>query len=99
MLRDIRADENVAINSRSSFVCQQMRVGNFRTSDFEKLPKLVAEIFPIYLGKTYSRTNAYLKTTARNNVSVLDFIMHYLLHVSAPIGGHLQAKCTQNILR
>jgi hypothetical protein len=42
-------------------------------------------------------TNAILKTTVRNNVSVLDFIVHYLLHVSAPIGGHLQVKCTQNI--
>jgi hypothetical protein len=37
---------------------------------------------------------AFLKTTVSNNVSVLDFIMHYLLHVSAPIGGHLQVKCT-----
>jgi hypothetical protein len=44
-------------------------------------------------------TNAFLKTTVRNNVSVLDFIVHYLLHVLAPIGGHLQVKCTQNILR
>jgi hypothetical protein len=44
-------------------------------------------------------TNAFLKTTVRNNVSVLDFIVHYLLHFSAPIGGHLQVKCTQNILR
>jgi vacuolar-type H+-ATPase subunit I/STV1 len=43
-------------------------------------------------------TNAFLKTTVRNNVSVLDFIVHYLLlQVSAPIGGHLQVKCTQNI--
>jgi hypothetical protein len=41
-------------------------------------------------------TNAFLKTTVRNNVSVLDFIVHYLLHVSDPIGGHLQVKCTQN---
>jgi imidazolonepropionase-like amidohydrolase len=47
----------------------------------------------------YTDTNAFLKTTVRNNVSVLDFIVHYLLHVSAPIGGHPQAKCTQNILR
>jgi hypothetical protein len=39
----------------------------------------------------------FLKTTVRNNVSVLDFIVHYLLHVSAPIGGHLQVVCTQNI--
>jgi hypothetical protein len=39
----------------------------------------------------------FLKTTVRNNVSVLDFIVHYLLHVSAPIGGHLQVKCTQTI--
>jgi hypothetical protein len=39
-------------------------------------------------------TNAFLKTTVHNNVSVLDFIVHYLLHVSAPIGGHLQVKCT-----
>jgi hypothetical protein len=38
--------------------------------------------------------NAFLKTTVRNNVSVFDFIVHYLLHVSAPIGGHLQVKCT-----
>jgi hypothetical protein len=44
-------------------------------------------------------SNAFLKTIVRNNVSVLDFIVHYLLHVSAPIGGHLQVKCTQNILR
>jgi hypothetical protein len=43
------------------------------------------------------RTNAFLKTTVRNNVSVLDFIVHYLLHVSAPIGGHLQVKRTQYI--
>jgi hypothetical protein len=43
--------------------------------------------------------NAVLKTTIRNNVSVLDFIVHFLLHVSAPIGGRLQVKCTQNILR
>jgi hypothetical protein len=42
-------------------------------------------------------TNAFLKTTVSNNVSVLEFIVHYLLHVSAPIGGHLQVKCTQNI--
>jgi hypothetical protein len=35
-------------------------------------------------------TNAFLKTTVRNNVSVLYFIVHYLLHVSAPIGGHPQ---------
>jgi hypothetical protein len=41
-------------------------------------------------------TNAFLKTTVRNNVFVLDFILHYLLHVSAPIGGHLQVICTQN---
>jgi hypothetical protein len=34
----------------------------------------------------------FLKTTVRNNVSVLDYIVHYLLHVSAPIGGHLQIK-------
>jgi hypothetical protein len=32
-------------------------------------------------------TNAFLKATARNNVSVLDFIVHYLLHVSALYGG------------
>jgi hypothetical protein len=44
-------------------------------------------------------TNAFLRTTVCNNVSVLDFIVHYLLHVSAPTGGHLQVKCTQNILR
>jgi hypothetical protein len=42
-------------------------------------------------------TNAFLKTTVRNNVFVLDFIVHYLLHVSAPIGGHLQVICTQKI--
>jgi hypothetical protein len=42
-------------------------------------------------------TNAFLKTTVRNNVFVIDFILHYLLHVSAPIGGHLQVICTQNI--
>jgi hypothetical protein len=42
-------------------------------------------------------TNALLKTTVRNNVFVLDFIVHYLLHVSAPIGDHLQVICTQNI--
>jgi hypothetical protein len=42
-------------------------------------------------------TNDFLKTTIHNNVSVLDFIVHYLLHVLAPIGGHLQVKCTQNI--
>jgi hypothetical protein len=44
-------------------------------------------------------TNAFLKTTVCNNVSVLNFIVHYLLYVSAPIGGHPQVKCTQNILR
>jgi hypothetical protein len=38
-------------------------------------------------------TNAFLKTTVRNNISVLNFIVHYLLDVSAPIGGHLQVKC------
>jgi hypothetical protein len=32
----------------------------------------------------------FLKTTVRNNVFVLDFIVHYLLQVSALIGGHLQ---------
>jgi hypothetical protein len=32
----------------------------------------------------------FLKTTVRNNVFVLDFIVYYLLHVSAPICGHLQ---------
>jgi hypothetical protein len=42
-------------------------------------------------------TNVFLKSTVRNNVSGLDFIVHYLLYVSAPIGGHLQVKCTQNI--
>jgi hypothetical protein len=42
-------------------------------------------------------TNAFLKTTVRNNVFVLDFIVHYLLYVSAPVGGHLQVICTQNI--
>jgi hypothetical protein len=42
-------------------------------------------------------SNAFLKTTVRNNVSVLESIVHYLLPVSAPIGGHLQVKCTQNI--
>jgi hypothetical protein len=35
-------------------------------------------------------TNAFLKTAVRNNVFVFDFIVHYLLHVSAPYGGHLQ---------
>jgi hypothetical protein len=44
-------------------------------------------------------TNAFLKTTVRNNVFVLDFIVHYLLHVSAPIGGHLQVICNCNIFR
>jgi hypothetical protein len=40
-------------------------------------------------------SNAFLKTTVRNNVSVLDFIEHYLLHVSAPIGGHtINARST-----
>jgi hypothetical protein len=34
-------------------------------------------------------TNAFLKTTVLKNVFVLYFIVHYLLHVSAPIGGHL----------
>jgi hypothetical protein len=48
-------------------------------------------------GSCFVTTNAFLKTTVRNNVSVLDFTVHYLLHVSAPIGGHLQVKCTQNI--
>jgi hypothetical protein len=38
-------------------------------------------------------SNAFLKTTVRNNVSVLEFIVRYLLHVSAPIGGHLQKHC------
>jgi hypothetical protein len=42
-------------------------------------------------------TNAFLKTTVRNNVSVLDYIVHYLLHVSAPIGGHLQVKNVHKI--
>jgi hypothetical protein len=43
------------------------------------------------------KADAFLKTTVRNNVFVLDFIVHYLLHVSALIGGHLQVICTQNI--
>jgi hypothetical protein len=30
---------------------------------------------------------------------VLDFIVHYLQHVSAAIGDHLQVKCTQNIFK
>jgi hypothetical protein len=42
-------------------------------------------------------TNAFLKTTVRNNAFVLDFNAHYLLHVSAPIGGQLQGISTQNI--
>jgi hypothetical protein len=50
-----------------------------------------------YLCRFLYITNAFFKTTVRNNVSVLDFIVHYLLHVSAPIGGHLLVKCTQNI--
>jgi hypothetical protein len=41
-------------------------------------------------------TNAFLKTTVCNNVFVVDFIVHYLLNVSAPIGGHLQVICTQS---
>jgi hypothetical protein len=45
-----------------------------------------------------SSTNAFLKTTVCTNVSVLDFTVHYLLHVSAPIGGHLQVKCTQKVV-
>jgi hypothetical protein len=40
--------------------------------------------------------NAFLKTTIRNNVFVIDFIVHYL-HVSAPIDGHLQVICRLNI--
>jgi hypothetical protein len=43
------------------------------------------------------KMNAFLKTTARNNVFVLNFIVHYFLQVSAPIGGHLQVICKQNI--
>jgi hypothetical protein len=53
-------------------------------------------ILPAALGPGVS-SNAFLKTIIRNNVSVLDFVVHYLLHVSAPIGGHFQVKCTQNI--
>jgi hypothetical protein len=30
---------------------------------------------------------------------LLDFIVHYLQHVSAQIGDHLQVKCTQNIFK
>jgi hypothetical protein len=41
----------------------------------------------------------FLKPLYATNVFVFDFIVHYLQHVSAPIGGHLQVKCTQNILR
>jgi uncharacterized membrane protein len=35
----------------------------------------------------------FLKTTHATMFFVLDFIVHYLLHVSVPIGGHLQV-CT-----
>jgi hypothetical protein len=47
--------------------------------------------------ESYFNINAFLKTTICNNVFVLDFIVHYLLHVSAPIGGQLQVIRTQNI--
>jgi hypothetical protein len=40
----------------------------------------IERVFPMF-------TNAFLKTTVRNNVSVLDFIVHYLLHVSATYRG------------
>jgi hypothetical protein len=40
----------------------------------------------------------FLKTTVRNNVFVLDFIVHYLLNVSAPIGGHLQVIRTYTVV-
>jgi hypothetical protein len=39
----------------------------------------------------------FLKPPYATMFFVLNFIVHYLLHVLAPIGGHLQVKCTQNI--
>jgi hypothetical protein len=40
----------------------------------------------------YKCTNAPLETTRRNNVSVLDFIVHYLLHYHGGWGG-LERLC------
>jgi hypothetical protein len=59
------------------------------------------DLFPLNCWVLHSvarvSTDAFLKTTVRNNVFVLDFIVHYLLHVSAQVDGHLQLICTQNI--
>jgi hypothetical protein len=65
-------------------------------------PLLRSALWPLsflFSNQTFISTNAFFKTTVHNNVSVLGFIVHYLLNVSASIGGHLQVKCTQNILR
>jgi hypothetical protein len=49
---------------------------------------ILLRVYPVML---------FLKPPYATMFFVLDFIVHYLLHVSAPIGGHLQVKCTQNI--
>jgi hypothetical protein len=56
------------------------------------------KICTFFLSYTTSIWNAFLKTTVRNSVSVLYFILHYLLHVSAPIGGHLQVKLLRMVV-
>jgi hypothetical protein len=43
-------------------------------------------------------TNTLIKTTVRNNCFYARFIVYYLQHVSAPIGDHLQVKCTQKYI-
>jgi hypothetical protein len=78
-----------------------MGIQEFVILDFLSHRHVILYYFGLYsplepwLGRR-SSTNAFLKTTVRKNVSELDFIVHYL-HVSAPISGHLQVKCTQNI--
>jgi hypothetical protein len=43
-------------------------------------------------------TNTLIKTTVRNKCFYARFIVYYLQHVSAPIGYHLQVKCTQKYI-
>jgi hypothetical protein len=43
-------------------------------------------------------TNTLIKTTVLNKCFYARFIVYYLQHVLAPIGGHLQVKCTQKYI-
>jgi hypothetical protein len=50
---------------------------------------------------TYSTlysTNTLIKTTVCNKCFYARFIVYCLQHVSAPIGDHLQVKCTQKYI-